>query len=120
MMTDTQAKTILQAVQFPGYTFNLHGDFFTVTYLQASFMAPCNDHGGAPTEQKTRKWLLSAHMTRSELVQTAFKCVLTSLEHEAREQFTYKGAPIFGPHFDVDSLVDYSAMRLLDAREVQP
>lgn len=119
MMTDTQAKAILQAVQFPGYTFNLHGDFHTVTYLQASFMAPCNDHGGAPTEQKTRKWLLSAHMTRSELVQTAFKCVLTSLEHEAREQFKYDGAPIFGPHFDVATLVILCACGEPDVREEQ-
>nr|WP_315206420.1 hypothetical protein [uncultured Albidiferax sp.] len=43
-------------------------------------------------------------MTPSEVVQTALKCVLTSLEHEARENFKYKGAPIFGPHFDVDDL----------------
>lgn len=118
MMTAAFAKEILLAVAFPGYTFEVHGDFYTVTYLQATFMAPRTDLGGAPVEQKTRKWLLSAHMTRSELVQTAFKCALTSLEHEAREQFTYKGAPIFGPHFDVEGLVDYCGLRALDTREV--
>ena len=53
-------------------------------------------------------------MTPSELVQTALKCVLTSLEHEAREHFTYRGAAIFGPHFDVEALV-----RIADRRDVR-
>ena len=120
MLTAETAQAILQNVAFPGYTFKVHGDFYTVTYLQASFMAPCNVAGGAPVEQKTREWLLSAHMTPSELVQTAFKCVLTSQEHEAREQFTYKGAPIFGPHFDADDLVACCMVQTLDAGELQP
>lgn len=51
-----------------------------------------------------RKWLLSPRMTKSEIVQTAFKAVLTAVEHETRELFTYKGKRIFGPHFDVDAL----------------
>lgn len=55
--------------------------------------------------QHTRKWLLSPSMTDSEIVQTAFKCAITSAEHRTREAFTYKGARIFGPHFDVDDLV---------------
>ncbi len=52
----------------------------------------------------TRKWLLSPHMTKSEIVQTAFKCIVTAEEHEAREKFLYKGKAIFGPHFDVEQL----------------
>lgn len=52
-----------------------------------------------------RKWLLSKHMTKSEIIQTAFKAVLTAEEHECREAFTYRGTAIFGPHFDVDALV---------------
>ena len=105
-MNRQQADAILALVGFPGYSFRVVGMFDgrMPTYLQASFLAPCNVAGGAPQLQRTRKWLLSAHMTRGELVQTAFKCVLTSMEHEAREQFTYRGAPIFGPHFDVDEL----------------
>lgn len=53
-----------------------------------------------------RKWYVSPYMTRSEIVQTALKAVLTAEEHEAREQFTYKGKAIFGPHLDVEKLVD--------------
>ena len=47
---------------------------------------------------------MSHEATRSEVVQTALKCVLTSVEHEARESFTYRGRAIFGPHLDVDVL----------------
>ena len=63
---------------------------------------------GEPAQQHTRKWLLSEHMTRSEIVATCLKCVLTSEEHEAREDFLYKGQRIFGPHLDVEALLDLS------------
>lgn len=106
-MTLEKANAILRLIRFPDYAFSVTGMFTDgrPTYLQAIFMAPCNVEGGAPVIQATRKWQLSAHMTTSELVKTAFKCVLTSLEHEAREQFTYRGQAIFGPHFDVEQLV---------------
>jgi hypothetical protein len=105
-MDKCDAKRILADVRFPGYSFVLHGDFVDgkATYLQGVFTAPDNDQPRVMRPQHTRKWLLSQHMTRSELVQTAFKCVLTSIEHEARERFTYKGARVFGPHFDVEVL----------------
>lgn len=56
-------------------------------------------------KQFTRRWVLSPHMTDSELVSTVFKCCITSMEHRTREAFTYKKARIFGPHFHVEDLV---------------
>jgi hypothetical protein len=67
------------------------------SYLQVRFVADGEAQHG-------RKWKLSPHMTRSEVVQTALAAVLAAEEHEARERFTYRGEPIFGPHFDVDAL----------------
>jgi hypothetical protein len=65
-----------------------------------------------------RKWFLSNHMTRSEVVQTAFKAVLTAEEHEAREHFKYRGQSIFDPHYDVDKLVELrSDVACLDLRK---
>lgn len=52
-----------------------------------------------------RKWYISRHMTKSEIVQTALKAVLTAEEHEAREKFLYKNTAIFGPHLDVETLL---------------
>jgi hypothetical protein len=51
-----------------------------------------------------RKWHVPAGATESEIVRTAFKAVETWAEHEARELFTYRGVPVFGPHFDVRDL----------------
>lgn len=87
-------------------------------YLQlvADEMDP---HTGQPKQWQGRKWLLSFHMTRSELVQTLFKAVLTFIEHEVREQFTYRGVAIFDPHYDVEKLVLLRAQQdALDVRSL--
>lgn len=114
-----KANHILAQVRFPGYSFNVHGDFegHAPTYLQAVFAAPDNDDFPFVRPHHTRKWLLSRHMTNSELVQTAFKCVLTSIEHEARELFTYRGARVFGPHFNIDDLVSVCQASVPDIRK---
>jgi hypothetical protein len=118
-MDACDARRILAEVKHPGYSFRVHGKFADgeTTYLQGVFLAPDNDSPRVSRPQHTRKWLLSQHMTRSELVQTAFKCVLTSIEHEAREQFTYKGARVFGPHFDVETLVSACYAAAPDVRK---
>lgn len=63
-----------------------------------------------------RKWRISRWMTKSEVVQTALQAYLAWVEHEARESFTYKGAAIFGPHFDVEELVDLYRHERFDVR----
>lgn len=97
-----QASAWLRDVSYPGYTFQVReghgGVFLQATYWDDDVVT--GDH----ERQFTRKWLLSPHMTKSEVVQTAFKCVLTSAEHRVREWFRYLDTPIFGPHFDVDDL----------------
>ena len=61
---------------------------------------------GVRCVQTGRKWHVSRCARRSEVVQTAFKAVLTWQEHEAREHFRYRGAQVFGPHFNVDRLTE--------------
>jgi hypothetical protein len=68
------------------------------------FLLQC---GWANNCQRSRKWYVSPHMTKSEVVQTAFKMVVTAEEHEAREQFQFRGVPIFNPHFNVDDKVQF-------------
>lgn len=101
-MTDQEIRNALDEVSFQNYTFNL-GFSGNRTWLQATFMAP-DCHTGADALQYTRKWYISNEATKSEIVQTAFKLALTSVEHEAREAFTYRGQRIFGPHMSVDVL----------------
>ena len=102
-MTPTEQQLVLDEVTYKDWRFIVvgvprHDSLYTYMQIQwaASNGFPCNG----------RKWLLSQHMTKSELVQTAFKAVMTAEEHEAREEFRYSNAAIFGPHFDVDRLVD--------------
>lgn len=114
-MIRVDADAILSNVSFPGMKFFV-GDKNGVLYLQIEASTPCNVTG-RPHTWRSRKWMLSQHMTKSELVQTAFKATLTALEHEAREQFTYMGQAIFDPHYDVDKLV--ALRRAVDTLEVR-
>ena len=66
-----------------------------VPYLQVRYVEP-DIVTGDPTDQHGRKWMLSHHMVRSELVQTALKAVLTSMEHRAREHFFFEGQRVGG------------------------
>lgn len=69
------------------------------------FWAPCSERDkGAPELQRGRKWLISEHMTDSEIVQTAFLAIKVAEEHEMRENFKFEGQCIFGPHFDLHNL----------------
>lgn len=67
-------------------------------YVQVEFEADGQVHHG-------RKWYVSHFSVPGEIVQTCLKAVLTSLEHECREHFTYKGVRVLAPHFDLDWLV---------------
>lgn len=75
-------------------------------YLQIMDPKGIDNVTGKPLPWKGRKWLISEHMTNSEIVMTVFKAVMTAVEHEAREQFLYKGQAILDPHYDVDRLVE--------------
>lgn len=107
---------ILELVEFQNYRFCVvatNGNIYLqAVYLEADIVT------GAEEDQHTRKWLLSAHMTKSEIVQTAFKCVMTSMEHRTREEFKYRGKRIFGPHFDVDGLWNMCRDQQFDVRVV--
>lgn len=98
-------ESALKEVKFPGVEFSVSFDKGSF-YLQLSWQGVCNYYADAMSgEWKGLKWLLSPHMTAGEVVQTAFKALLTAQEHETREQFKYKGVSIFDPHYDLDRLV---------------
>jgi len=102
-----RAMVWLSGVEFLSYEFVVresHGGVF----LQASYEDP-DTYSSEPAIQFTRKWLLSPEMSESEVIQTAFKCCLTSMEHRTREAFKFCGARIFGPHFEVHDLVQLCA-----------
>lgn len=84
--------------------------------LDESYLQVWAAHETGNTAMRGRKWRLSEHMTRSEIVQTALMAVLAWEEHEAREHFTYRGQKVFGPHFNVEALVKLCEQGQLEVR----
>lgn len=111
-----QVQDVVQCCTFKDYTFTVKVDGRGAWYLQGSYLEEDVDTGKWET-QVTRRWFLSPAMTRSEIVQTVFKCALTSMEHRTREFFRYRGKAVFGPHFDVEALWQLCAEQRLDRRE---
>lgn len=95
-------RRVLAAVKYKDWRIHIGVDGDRL-YMQWKFQAQCSKTGEV-CGQLSRKWYLSKHMTRSELVGTAFKAALTAEEHECREHFTYIGKRIFNPHIDVIEL----------------
>lgn len=102
-MNLSMTREVVSMCSHPDYEFVVLVDGRGAIYLQGGYMEP-DVETGILERQLTRRWFLSPEMTRSEIVQTVLKCVLTSLEHRAREWFRYSGHAVFGPHFDVDAL----------------
>lgn len=61
---------------------------------------------GAAGVGRGGKSYLSPHMTVSEIVRRMLGMALAYEEHEVREFFQYKGKRVFGPHIDVEALVE--------------
>jgi hypothetical protein len=105
-----RVREILDRVQFENYAWEVrtaHGGVVVYgVYMEADVYEPTRIE-----RQQTRKWLVSPLMTDSEIVQTIFKLCATSMEHRLREHFSYRGARVFGPHFDIEDLVSLCRTR---------
>jgi len=85
---------------------NVHVDktYGSRLYLQASYVAPCTKTGGSEP-WFGRKWYLSSHMTRDEVVKTAFAAFKAAVEHEVMEGFKFNGKIVFNPHVSFEALL---------------
>lgn len=101
--TVARCNASIAHVSFQNYRFVVHIHEGCVQ-LFAEYEEP-DTYTGVVEPQRTRRWNITPKMTHSEIVQTAFKACLTSMEHRARESFRYKDARVFGPHFNVEDLV---------------
>ena len=103
-MNLTEIQCTIHKCYHPEYIFNVKQDSRGSVYLQGSYSEKDTVTGKLEI-QRTRRWFLNYEMTKSEIVQTAFKCIMTSMEHRAREWFHFMGETVFSPHFDIDALV---------------
>lgn len=102
-LTLAQVTEAIEQVKFSNYNFcteETMGGF----HLWISAMEKCT-FSGELSLQEGRKWFISTRCTPSDVVRTAFKAVSTWAEHEAREEFKYKGVRVFSPHLDLNNLI---------------
>lgn len=74
-------------------------------YLQVEFDGEDAETGNVE-KQRCRKWMLSYHMTTTEIVYTALKAIQAAEDHETREFFKYKTVRVANPHFSVEDIVE--------------
>jgi hypothetical protein len=106
---------VIDCCSFPGIALTLKHDG-PRPYLQCVAAIRDNDTEDDQSIQRGRKWMLSPHMTRSEIVQTCLAAVFAFVEHEARERFLYRGEAIFGPHFNVEKLHELATAKAVELR----
>lgn len=109
-------REVVKMCDFMEYTFMVQEDTRGSITLRGWYDEVDTTTGTIAT-QYTRRWLLSPLMTKSEIVQTVFKCALASMEHRTREWFKYQKRAVFGPHYDVDVLHLFCRPEFLDFRE---
>lgn len=100
-----RVHSLIKLIEYPGIDFEIfvNADGLVVIYCVAELI---DNERGVLSKQKGRPWLLWLTATDQDIVQTAFKAVLTFEEHEIREKFKYRGEAIYAPHFAPDDLVD--------------
>lgn len=109
-----EIEEILRDVSFLDYEFwvnevdnqgETHHEIY-ISYWETDVEEP-----GVVKQQFGRSWGIEYDWNRDQVVQTAFKACLTSMEHRTREGFKYKGERVFGPHFNLDDLVELCRRR---------
>lgn len=108
-MNERQIAEIVNAVSYkPGWRldFKYSGDraYIQVRVDETADAAICACSGTRPYSWTGRKWFLSEHMCRQEIVGTCFAALKAAELHECAEWFRYKGTQIYNPHLDPDLL----------------
>lgn len=105
MLKLEEIVAIVKEIKFLDWKFFImeKGDGFL---LQIKFFAADSTQPGAePVLQSCRKWYISSHSVKAEVVRTAWKAVEAAVLHEAQEEFKYRGVAIFNPHLDPDDQI---------------
>jgi hypothetical protein len=118
MLTRDNIEAIVADCTFNDWTFRV-GESDGALFVQVLFRDK-DRITGIEEWQHCRKWMISKHSTKSEVVRTAFKAVEAAVIHEAQEAFKYKGCRVYNPHFDIDLLVEFTQGKHLSLRPEPP
>lgn len=96
--------SVINKCSYPGYAFSVAVEGRLVV-LRVVFTGP--DVVDGSETQMGRPWVIEFGAHPPQIVQTAFKAVLTSLEHRARESFAYGGRAVMSPHRTPAQMLGY-------------
>lgn len=105
MITRQEIQEILSNITYLDWNIDLKNDGDRL-YLQIRAVSP-DVVTGVPAQWTGRKWMLSHHMCRNEIVQTAYKAIRTAVLHELDELFRYRGVAVMNPHVNFDKLAEF-------------
>lgn len=108
-MLHREVMKIVGECKFPDYHLSAV-EVNGISFIRASYQE-ADTVTGEMERQQTRQWVIETCATQDQIVSTAFLCILTSMEHRAREWFTYRNAPIYQPHQGVNALLAITPLR---------
>jgi hypothetical protein len=106
MLSTSDINKVLDRITFPNLRFEAWTEYSLVFMRVVCENGTCNITQSS-MNWKGRKWRLSYYMTEMEIVNTAFKAVITALEHEAREQFQVDGVAIMDSHRNLEDTIEF-------------
>jgi hypothetical protein len=116
-MSFADVRTILDQITFRDRRFRLlekgDGYLLQVEYMEADVDRPENP---MPVVQRGRKWYVSPFSTETEVVETAFKAIKTSMLHVTQEHFLYQGQRVYSPHINIRARLHICREQAFDSR----
>lgn len=104
MFTDAEIAEIVSNVAYLDWEIKLRWDRDR-PYIQVHGHGPDPKDGMRDAQWSGRKWMLSPHMCKNEIIRTAYKAIECAVAHEMNECFLYKGQAIMTPHMDYEEIV---------------
>ena len=106
-MTIEQLKDIVLRVNYPDHRW-LIGDDGSSLFIQIAYdEVDVDEPERGLREQRGRKWKISRWMIEDEVFRTMLAASLASAEHRVREHFLVDGVRVFGPHLDINQLIEF-------------
>lgn len=105
MFTAKEIHGIIYFVKYLDWEIKVRSDGSRL-YLQVFGHGPDPKQNMEDSEWSGRKWFLSPHMCKNEIIRTAYKAIECSVAHEMNENFLYKGVAIMTPHMDYEEIVN--------------
>lgn len=117
MFSEKEIREIISNVSYLDWEFRLMYDRDR-PYLQIHGHGPDPKEGMRDAQWSGRKWFVSPHMCKNEIIRTAYKALECAVAHEMNELFLYKGVAIMTPHLDYEEIVTMmSDHNCIDARD---